>query len=157
MADSAPVDIDPHGAADRRDLAPSAAPVDADVDLHVAADRRELKPSAVPVLAAISAGGVCGALARYGLATAWPHGAPGFPWATLVTNVSGSLLIGVLMVLVTEVLTATGSGVPATVRDLVLSRLHALPPLVHGVMWSLSLNILAYVGFSLTRRFREAY
>lgn len=27
-----------------------------------------------------------------------------------------------------------------------------LPPLVHGVMWSLSLNILAYVGFSLTRQ-----
>lgn len=28
----------------------------------------------------------------------------------------------------------------------------SLPPLVHGVMWSLSLNILAYVGFSLTRQ-----
>ena len=26
-----------------------------------------------------------------------------------------------------------------------------LPPLVHGVMWSLALNILAYVGFSLRR------
>ena len=26
-----------------------------------------------------------------------------------------------------------------------------LPPLVHGVVWSLSLNILAYVGFSLSR------
>ncbi|MGH6771463.1 MAG: PAS domain-containing hybrid sensor histidine kinase/response regulator [Xanthobacteraceae bacterium] len=26
-----------------------------------------------------------------------------------------------------------------------------LPPLVHGVIWSLSLNILAYVGFSLSR------
>ena len=26
-----------------------------------------------------------------------------------------------------------------------------LPPLVHGVVWSLSLNILAYIGFSLTR------
>lgn len=56
-----------------------------------------------PVLAAVSAGGVCGALARYGLATAWPHGRSGFPWATFVTNVSGCLLIGVLMVLVTEV------------------------------------------------------
>lgn len=27
-----------------------------------------------------------------------------------------------------------------------------LPPLVHGVMWSLALNILAYVGFSLMRQ-----
>ena len=26
-----------------------------------------------------------------------------------------------------------------------------LPPLVHGVVWSLSLNIIAYIGFSLTR------
>jgi len=26
-----------------------------------------------------------------------------------------------------------------------------LPPLVHGVVWSLSLNIMAYIGFSLTR------
>jgi signal transduction histidine kinase/PAS domain-containing protein len=27
-----------------------------------------------------------------------------------------------------------------------------LPPLVHGVVWSLTLNILAYVGFSLSRK-----
>jgi Na+/proline symporter/CheY-like chemotaxis protein len=27
-----------------------------------------------------------------------------------------------------------------------------LPPLVHGVLWSLALNVLAYVGFSLARR-----
>jgi len=78
-------------------------PVDADVDLHVPAQRTELSPSAAPVLAAISAGGVCGALARYGLAAAWPHPPGGFAWATLVTNVSGSFLIGVLMVIVTEV------------------------------------------------------
>ncbi|GAA3399381.1 CrcB family protein [Cryptosporangium minutisporangium] len=55
------------------------------------------------MLAAISAGGLVGALARYGLATAWPHRSDEFAWATLVTNVSGCLLIGVLMVLVTEV------------------------------------------------------
>lgn len=78
-------------------------PVDADVDLHVPAQRAELRPSPVPVLAAISVGGVCGALARYGLATEWPHRPGGFAWATLVTNVSGCLLIGVLMVIVTEV------------------------------------------------------
>lgn len=58
------------------------------------------------VLAVISAGGVLGALARYGLATAWPHQQGRFPWATFVTNVSGCLLIGVLMVLITEVWSA---------------------------------------------------
>ncbi|WP_432824670.1 fluoride efflux transporter FluC [Dactylosporangium sp. CA-092794] len=80
-----------------------AFPVDADVDLHVPAERVELRPSPVPVLAAISAGGVCGALARYGLALAWPHDPGGFPWSTFLTNVSGCFLIGVLMVFVTEV------------------------------------------------------
>ena len=81
------------------------APIDADVDLHVPAERAELSPSPFPVLAAISAGGVCGALARYGVAQAWPHRAGGFPWSTLVINVTGCLLIGVLMVIVTEVRT----------------------------------------------------
>jgi CrcB protein len=55
------------------------------------------------VLAAISAGGVIGALARYGLQTAFPHAVTGFPWATFGINVSGCLLIGALMILVTEV------------------------------------------------------
>ncbi|MEU4236156.1 CrcB family protein [Actinoplanes sp. NPDC026619] len=56
-----------------------------------------------PVLAAISAGGVLGALARYGIAAAWPHDPGGFPWSTLVINVTGCFLIGVLMVIVTRV------------------------------------------------------
>ncbi|WP_426512445.1 fluoride efflux transporter FluC [Dactylosporangium sp. McL0621] len=79
--------------------------MDPDVDLHVPAQRAELRPSPWPVLGAISAGGVCGALARYGVAQAWPHARGGFPWSTLVVNVTGCLLIGVLMVIVTEVAT----------------------------------------------------
>ncbi|MEU7869129.1 CrcB family protein [Dactylosporangium sp. NPDC049140] len=79
--------------------------MDPDVDLHVPAQRAELRPSPWPVLGAISAGGVCGALARYGVAQAWPHARGGFPWSTLVINVTGCLLIGVLMVIVTEVAT----------------------------------------------------
>jgi CrcB protein len=74
--------------------------MDPDVDLHLALERAELRPSPVPVLAAISAGGVLGALARYGLATAWAHHPTGFPWATWTINVTGSFLIGVLMVLI---------------------------------------------------------
>ncbi len=80
-------------------------PTDPDVDLHVAGQRRELAQQPWTVLAAISAGGMLGALTRYGLATAWPHTPGGFPWATFVTNVSGCLLIGVLMVAITEVWT----------------------------------------------------
>jgi fluoride exporter len=58
-----------------------------------------------PVLGVISVGGALGALARWGLGTVLPAGATGFPLATFVTNVSGCLLIGVLMVFVTEVWT----------------------------------------------------
>lgn len=54
-------------------------------------------------LGAISAGGVVGALTRYGISTALPHPPGGFAWATFLVNVTGCLLIGVLMVLVTEV------------------------------------------------------
>jgi CrcB protein len=82
---------------------PAVSPVDADVDLHMSSERGELLPSPVPVLAAISTGGMLGAAARYGLGLAWPHPPTGFPWATLVINVSGCLLIGVLMVIVAEV------------------------------------------------------
>jgi fluoride exporter len=56
-----------------------------------------------PVLAAVSAGGVAGALARYGFGVAFPPAPAGFPWATFGVNVSGCLLIGVLMVLVADV------------------------------------------------------
>jgi CrcB protein len=55
------------------------------------------------VVGVVSAGGALGAAARYGLGVAWPHRPGTFPWATFVTNVTGCLLIGVLMVLVTEV------------------------------------------------------
>jgi fluoride exporter len=54
------------------------------------------------VLGAVAAGGVLGAEARAGLAALLPTAAEGFPWATLLVNVTGCLLIGVLLVLVTE-------------------------------------------------------
>lgn len=80
--------------------------VDPDVDPHVARQRWELRRARWAVLAAISADGAGGALARYGLATLWPYGPRQFPWATFVTNITGCLLIGVLMVLITEVWSA---------------------------------------------------
>ena len=84
-------------------MRPSPLPTDPDVDLRVPVQRRELTGARLAVLGAIAAGSVLGALGRYGLAVAWPHRPGRFPWATFVTNVSGCLLIGVLMVLITEV------------------------------------------------------
>lgn len=72
---------------------------DSDVDLGSSSQQRELAGHPVTVLGAISAGGVVGALARYGMAVALPHSSTGFPVSTLIANVAGSLLIGVLMVM----------------------------------------------------------
>jgi CrcB protein len=74
--------------------------VDPDVDLHVAGDRQELRVHPWLMLALIACGGVFGTLTRYGLQQAWPHQPGQFPWATFVVNVSGCLLIGVLMTLI---------------------------------------------------------
>jgi len=49
------------------------------------------------VLAAVALGGILGAEARYGLSRAWVHRPDGFPWSTLLVNLTGCLLIGVLM------------------------------------------------------------
>ncbi|MEU9510500.1 CrcB family protein [Micromonospora sp. NPDC048170] len=71
--------------------------VDPDVDLRVPADRGELTARPRAVLGAVAAGGALGALARAGLQHVFPHGPTGFPWATFAVNLSGCLLIGVLM------------------------------------------------------------
>lgn len=76
---------------------------DPDVDLRVPADRVELRAHPTAVLGAIAVGGVLGALARAGAQAAVGHRPGGFPWATFAVNVSGCLLIGALMVLLTRV------------------------------------------------------
>jgi CrcB protein len=54
-------------------------------------------------LAAVAVGGALGALARYGLAgLIYPVAGGKFPLATLVVNVLGSTLMGVLYVLIIE-------------------------------------------------------
>jgi fluoride exporter len=77
-------------------------PVDPDVDVSVPAQRRELGTHPAAVLGVIAAGGVLGAEARAGIATLLPTPAGGVPVGTLLVNVTGCLLIGVLMVLVVE-------------------------------------------------------
>jgi len=54
------------------------------------------------IIAAIAAGGVIGASARYGATLLWPTPVGVFPWTTLWINVTGCAAMGVLMVLITE-------------------------------------------------------
>ncbi|GAA1593377.1 fluoride efflux transporter CrcB [Kribbella sancticallisti] len=80
-------------------------PVDSDVDLRqsAAAAYGQGRGGEAAVLAAIAAGGAIGASARYLVGLAWPTTSGSLPWATLAINAVGCLLIGVLMVLVSEV------------------------------------------------------
>lgn len=52
------------------------------------------------VVAVVALGGALGSLARYGISVGWPHPHHGFPWSTLVVNLAGCALIGVLMQLI---------------------------------------------------------
>jgi CrcB protein len=50
----------------------------------------------------VAVAGSIGALARWGLGTAIGERFPSFPWATMAINVSGSFLLGLLFVVLTE-------------------------------------------------------
>jgi len=63
-------------------------------------DRRVLGEHG-PVLAVIAVGGALGSVARYGLNVALPYSG-GFPLSTFVENVAGCLLLGALLVVLTE-------------------------------------------------------
>ncbi|MFE7237517.1 fluoride efflux transporter CrcB [Streptomyces sp. NPDC057580] len=56
-----------------------------------------------PVLGVIALGGAAGATARYGASLIWVTPPGGFPWTTLVVNVLGCAVIGVFMVLISDV------------------------------------------------------
>jgi CrcB protein len=78
--------------------------VSADHDLPVDPDVDPRDPVAGwDVLAVVALGGALGSLARWGLTEAAGTRAGAVPWATVAENVSGSLALGVLMVLVAEV------------------------------------------------------
>ncbi|MEE1773500.1 fluoride efflux transporter CrcB [Streptomyces sp. JV185] len=58
------------------------------------------------VVAVIALGGAIGASARYGATLIWPTAPGGFPWTTLIVNVVGCAVIGVFMVVISEVWSA---------------------------------------------------
>ena len=60
----------------------------------------------------VAIAGALGALARYGLGDVISRRFPGFPWGTLVINVTGSFLIGALFVILTERTSASRRSAP---------------------------------------------
>ncbi|MEU9986901.1 fluoride efflux transporter CrcB [Streptomyces sp. NPDC048045] len=79
------------------------APEAESVRVHPEPPRRSEWRTQAPVVAMVAVGGALGAAARYALTLAWPTPAGGFPWATFWTNVVGCAVIGVFMVLITDV------------------------------------------------------
>ncbi|KUJ70528.1 hypothetical protein ACZ90_03710 [Streptomyces albus subsp. albus] len=60
-------------------------------------------PRQWPVVGVVSVGGGLGAAARYGASLLWPTPAGAFPWTTLSVNVVGCAVIGVFMVVISDV------------------------------------------------------
>lgn len=78
-------------------------PIDPDVDLHVPAQRGELLRGQAPVIGVVALGGALGAAARYGATLLWPTADAAFPWTILAVNTVGCAVIGVFMVVITDV------------------------------------------------------
>ena len=76
-------------------------PIDPEVDLHQVRTSR-LRRDDISMLTTISVGGATGAAARYLIGQGWPTPVGAFPGSTLAINILGCALIGVLMVLITE-------------------------------------------------------
>jgi fluoride exporter len=91
-------DVGPNNLDPDLDPAVGLTDLDPEVDPDIGREDQVAPPSRSPgLLAAIAAGGILGAEGRYGLSVALPHADQQFPWSTLIINVTGCLLIGVLM------------------------------------------------------------
>lgn len=78
-------------------------PTDPDVDLRVPAQRRRSWREQGPIVGVVALGGGIGAAARYGASLLWPVAVGDFPRTTLCVNVVGCAVIGVFMVVVSDV------------------------------------------------------
>lgn len=140
---------------------PSELPIDPELGPDSA---RRLQPT---VLAAIALGGAFGAPARYGVAQLIHSSAYGFPWATFVTNVSGSFALGLVVALVFDRFPPTRYLRPFVVTgflgsyttystfavetDLLFKKGHVANALTYAVA-SVLMGVLAvWVGFRLAR------
>ncbi|MGP4046621.1 fluoride efflux transporter CrcB [Streptomyces sp. 2A115] len=83
--------------------APQSETVDEPAELRAPARRPSVWHGQGPAVAVVAAGGALGASARYGAALLWPARTGDFPWTTLWVNVVGCFVIGVFMVVISDV------------------------------------------------------
>ncbi len=72
---------------------PNDTPTDPHAEPHPSRNRTK-------TLGAVAAGGAVGGLLRFGVSHLLPRSPAGFPWATLLTNISGSFLLALVVTLV---------------------------------------------------------
>ncbi len=134
---------------------------------QVAAGRRSDRRARPDVLAVIAIGGMLGATARFKLAEALPTDAGHFPWATFWINLSGSFLLGFLLVvllerfpptryvrpfLATGILGAyTTMSTYAVETALLIKDGHAATALLYGIGSVAAGTFLAYAGIVAAR------
>ncbi|HEU5001708.1 MAG TPA: fluoride efflux transporter CrcB [Actinomycetota bacterium] len=122
------------------------------------------------ILAAIALGAALGAPARYEVAQLIHVARDGFPWATFWTNISGSLALGVILVLILERFPPTRYLRPfiatgflgayttystfAVEADLLAKDGHAGVGLVYAVVSLLAGFVAVWVGISFARGVR---
>jgi fluoride exporter len=83
-------------------------PLDPDVDfgsggeLDPLARRLRARQVQLVIVAALACGGVLGAVSRYAVSLALPTQTGRFPWGTFLINVSGSAVLGFVLILLIE-------------------------------------------------------
>jgi CrcB protein len=119
------------------------------------------------VLAVIAVGGMLGATARFKLSETFPSTPGKFPWATFWTNLSGSFLLGFLLIvllehfpptryirpfLATGILGAyTTMSTYTTETALLIKDGHVTTALLYGIGSIAAGTFLAYAGIVLAR------
>ena len=79
-----------------------AEPTGPGADLSVPAQRLGAVRGHGPVVAVVALGGATGASARYAASLIWPTAVGGCPWTTLAVNAVGCAVMGVFMVVITD-------------------------------------------------------
>lgn len=83
-------------------------PIDPDLGLDYeeefgrSAQRRRARRVQFVIVFALGCGGIVGAVSRYAISLAIPSATGHFPWSTFIINVSGSLILGFLLVMLIE-------------------------------------------------------